>query len=186
MLKKLIRVIKELLMDFRYCSDHVSYARKIGVNVGNDCKFLCNVRKCFGNEPYLITIGDHVEICDSVRFMPHDGGLWVFRKESPNCALYGSIIVGDNVFIGINSIILPGVEIGNNVVIGAGAVVTKNVPDNTVYAGVPARQVNTIEKYKEKKEKYSFDILKFTPKEKEEYLLQAKFGKMGVEKNEQL
>lgn len=170
MLKKLWKVIKQLWMDFRYCNDHVSYARKIGVKVGDHCKLLCNIRRCFGNEPYLITIGNHVEICDSVRFMPHDGGLWVFREERPECALYGPITVGNNVFIGINSIILPGVTIGNNVVIGAGAVVTKDIPDNTVYAGVPARQVNTIETYKGKMNKYASDILRFSEEEKKKYL----------------
>lgn len=47
--------------------------------------------------------------------------------------------IGNNVIVGINSIILPGVKIGNHVVVGAGSVVTKDVPDHTIVAGNPAR-----------------------------------------------
>lgn len=168
--RKLFRVIKEKYWDFIYSSDHVGYARKIGVKVGDNCKLLCNVRKCFGNEPYLISIGNHVEVCDSVRFMPHDGGAWIHRATNPNCALYGPIKVGNNVFIGINSIILPGVKIGDNVVIGAGSVVTRDLPSDGVYAGIPARLINPIQKYIEKIDNNSIDILKLSYKEKEEYL----------------
>lgn len=169
-IKKLFRYLKEKWLDFRYSADHVGYARKIGVRVGSNCKLLCNVRQCFGNEPYLITIGDHVEVCDSVRFMPHDGGAWIYRATNPNCALYGPIKVGSNVFIGINTIVLPGVTIGDNVVIGAGSVVTRDLPSDGVYAGVPARLINPIQKYIEKIDKNSIDILKLSYKEKEAYL----------------
>ena len=50
--------------------------------------------------------------------------------------------------IGINSTILPNVTIGNNVVIGAGSLVTSNISDNSVYAGVPARLIKSYEEYK--------------------------------------
>lgn len=168
-LKKICRVIKEKWMDFRFSSNHVAYARKLGVRVGQNCRLLCNVRQCFGNEPYLIKIGDHVEICDSVRFMPHDGGAWIHRVEggNPNCALYGPIKVGNNVFIGIHSIILPGVTIGDNVVIGAGAVVSRDLPSNGVYGGVPARLINPIDRYIEKIKGSSINILHLSAKEKE-------------------
>ena len=54
------------------------------------------------------------------------------------------VIIGDNVWIATNAIILPGVTIGNNSVVAAGAVVTKNVPPNTIVAGVPARVIKKI------------------------------------------
>lgn len=56
-----------------------------------------------------------------------------------------SIHIGDDVWIGGNVTILPGVNIGNNVVIGAGAVVTKDIPDNSLAIGVPAKVVREIE-----------------------------------------
>ena len=54
------------------------------------------------------------------------------------------ITIGDNVWIGGNSVILPGVTIGSNVVIGAGSVVTKDIPDNRVAAGNPCRIIREI------------------------------------------
>ena len=58
--------------------------------------------------------------------------------------------IGDNVYIGSKCIILPGVRIGNNVVIGAGSVVTKDIPDNSVYAGNPARFICDLQTYADK------------------------------------
>lgn len=55
-----------------------------------------------------------------------------------------SVIIGDDVWIGGNCTILPGVTIGNNVIIAAGAVVTKDVPDNCVVAGVPAKKIKEL------------------------------------------
>ena len=56
-----------------------------------------------------------------------------------------NVIIGDNVWVGSGAKIMPNVEIGNNSVIAAGAVVTKNVPENVVVAGVPARIIREIE-----------------------------------------
>lgn len=62
------------------------------------------------------------------------------RKDEPNDANVSKpVIIGDNVWIGMNSCILPGVTIGDNSIIGAGSVVTKNVPANEVWVGNPAR-----------------------------------------------
>lgn len=55
------------------------------------------------------------------------------------------MIIGDDVWIGGNVTILPGVNIGNNVIVAAGAVVTKDVPDNCVVGGVPAKILKPLE-----------------------------------------
>ena len=55
------------------------------------------------------------------------------------------ITIGNDVWIGGNCTILPGVTIGNNVIIAAGAVVTKDIPDNCVAAGVPAKVIKQLE-----------------------------------------
>lgn len=84
----------------------------------------------WGSEPYLIEIGNNVTITRGVCFVNHDGGAALFRKEHPGLNVFGKIKIVSNVFIGIISIILPGVTIGDNVVIGSGSIVNKNVPDN--------------------------------------------------------
>ena len=66
------------------------------------------------------------------------------------------VTIGDNVFIGINSIVLKGVKIGNNVIVGAGSVVSKDCDDNSVYAGIPARKICSIEEYYNKKKSNVF------------------------------
>ncbi|WP_241666118.1 acyltransferase [Planococcus koreensis] len=104
----------------------------------------------FGSEPYLITIGDHVTVGANVQFVSHDGGVWIFREEYPNIDVLAPIKIGNNVFLGINSIIMPGVTVGDNCIIAAGSIVTKNVQSNTIVGGSPAKFLKTVEEYKEK------------------------------------
>ena len=74
--------------------------------------------------------------------------------------------------IGTNAVIMPGVSIGNNVVIGVGAIVTKNIPDNSVAVGVPARVIETVQEYR-MKNLDKFDFTKgLSPSKKEQYLLE--------------
>jgi len=122
------------------------YSKFIGIKFGNNVRILNFPR--FGSEPYLIEIGDDVTITRGVCFVNHDGGVAVFRKDLPGLNVYGRIIIGNNVFIGINSIIMPGVKIGNNVVIGAGSIVNKDIPDNVVVAGIPAKVIKSLLEYK--------------------------------------
>ena len=136
----------------------------------------------FGSEPYLIEIGDNVRIAEHVRFFTHDGGAHVLRTLGllENADFFGPIKIGNNVHIGTEAMILPGVTIGNNVVVGIRAVVTKDVPDNCIVAGVPARVIKTIDEYYEK-HKDTCDFTKnFSPEEKKAYLLK----KYGLDKRE--
>ena len=111
----------------------------------------------FGTEPYLIEIGNNVRITAGVRFYTHDGAVWVIRHLYPeykDVDIFGKIIIGNNVHIGANSLILPGVKIGNNVIIGVGTVVTKDIPDNSVVVGTPGRVIKTIDEYMESNKDY--------------------------------
>ena len=80
------------------------------------------------------------------------------------------ITVGDNVYIGNNVIILPGVNIGSNVVIGAGAVVSKDIPGNSLAVGVPAKVIKTADEYLEKLKKESLHLGHLKGKEKDDAL----------------
>ena len=141
------RSLHYLIRLWRVKRDPVAYARGLGVTVGRDCRLLAVTAGTFGSEPYLISLGDHVTVTDGVRFVTHDGGVWVFREQEPDIDVIGPITVGNNVFIGLGAILMPNVTIGDNCVIGAGAVVTRDIPDNTVAVGMPARPIGTIESY---------------------------------------
>ncbi len=128
----------------------------------------------FGTEPYLVEIGNHVRINNGVRFVTHDGGVWVVRRISPeykDVDLVGRIRVGDNVHIGTEAMIMPGVSIGNNCIVGCGAIVTHSVPDNSVVAGVPARVIESVDEYITKHSKDFIHSKNLDPKEKEAYLI---------------
>lgn len=123
------------------------YNKYLGVKFGKNVRILHFPR--WGSEPFLIEIGDNVTITRGVAFVNHDGGVALFRDKIPGLNVFGKIKIGNNVFIGINSIIMPGVTVGNNVVIGAGSIVNKDVPDNVVVAGVPAKIIKSVQDYKE-------------------------------------
>ncbi len=118
-----------------------------GLQVAADCRF--EGLPEFGSEPYLITIGKHVAMASEVTFITHDGGTHVFRNQERyrKVIKYGRITVKDNCVLGHRAIILPGVTIGPNSVVAAGAVVTRNVPPNTLVAGNPAKPVMSIDQY---------------------------------------
>ena len=71
--------------------------------------------------------------------LTHDVIVGDFVEISPNVTLLGKCVIGNNCQLGAGSIVLPNITVGNNVVIGAGAVVTKDLPDNCVAVGVPAK-----------------------------------------------
>lgn len=130
--------------------NEIEVARKIGVSIGENCKLIgCPF---WGSEPWLISIGNHVEISGNVSFITHDGSTWVFRNQEryKNVIRYGRIEIKDNCFIGARSIILPNVSIGPNSIVGAGSLVRKDVEPNSVYAGVPARRICSVEEFAEK------------------------------------
>ena len=122
--------------------------KKQGLQIADDCRLLASPR-CFGTEPYLVSIGRHVTISNRVQFITHDGATWVFRArpDFQHVIKYGRITVHDNCFIGFGATILPGVSIGPDAVVAAGAVVAKNVPAGEVWGGVPARRICSVEEY---------------------------------------
>lgn len=143
----------------------VKFAKKIGVNMGENIHIYGKVS--WGSEPWIITIGSNIYITDGVRFITHDGGTLLYRDQVPDLELTKPIRIGNNVYIGNNVILLPGVTIGCNVIIGAGAVVTKDIPDNSVAVGVPARVIKSADEYliKAKKESLHLGHLKYEQKD---------------------
>lgn len=145
----LVSVFRQLF-DLAYfmAKGSVAYARKKGVKVGDNCLIYI---KNWGSEPFLVTIGDHVTVTSGVKFITHDGSTCLVKDvQGKRYQRFAPIQVGSHVFIGVNTIIMPGVTIGSNVVIGAGSVVTKDIPDNSVAIGVPAKVVSSFADYQTK------------------------------------
>lgn len=149
----------------------IKIARKQGVKIGSGCEIFRNVN--FGSEPYLITIGNNVRVTSGVKFCTHDGGLWTLRKlgKVSNADIFGTIEIGDNVHIGWNSIIMPNVKIGKNSIIGCGAVVTKDIPDNSVVAGVPAKVIKSLDEYYDNNKNKIVLTANMNPAEKKDFIL---------------
>ena len=136
--RKLIRLIKS----------PEKYAKIIGVNFGDDLHIYGTVH--WGSEPWIITLGNNVHLTEGVSFLTHDAGILIFKKDIPDLELTKPIVVGSDVYIGANTMILGGVTIGNKVIIGCGSIVTNDIPDNSVVVGTPARVIKSADEYLEK------------------------------------
>ena len=99
-----------------------------------------------GNWPWLVSVGDNVTLASGVKLLAHDAST---AKTGVHTKI-GIVQIGNNVFVGANTVVLPNVRIGDNVVIGAGSVVTKDVPSNSVYAGNPAKLICSFDDYRNK------------------------------------
>ena len=123
-------------------------------NVAHGNNFIVNYPINWGGEPYLLSFGNNVVISCDVSFVCHDGSTyllnWLSEYGLKNVEKIAPIIVGDNVFIGIGVTILQGVHIGDKVIVGAGSLVCKDIPSNSVAAGVPAKVICSFDEWVEK------------------------------------
>lgn len=138
---------KSILRKFRILKpiDYTSIdaLRKRGIKIGENVDILNSLID--GDHGALISIGNNVTITGT-RILAHDASTKKFLGYSK----VGLVEIGNNVFIGQGSIVLPNTKIGNNVIIGAGTIVAKNVPDNVVIAGNPWRILYTFDEYIER------------------------------------
>lgn len=107
-------------------------------------------------DPDLISIGDNVFITANVSFITHDTIRNMLNRKYKTKMFQralGCIQVGDNVMIGSGTRIMYNVKIGSNVIIGAGSIVTKDIPDNSVAAGVPCRVIGSFDDLVEKRKR---------------------------------
>ena len=146
--KKIKRFISFLFHYFDlYFTPPLQYAVKRGVMIGTDNFIADNF--CWSTEPFLVTIGSHCQITGGVKLLTH-GGSQAARKYVPDMDIFGKISLGDYVYLGTNSLIMPGVTIGDCALVAAGSVVTKSIPSGVVVGGNPAKIICTIEEYIER------------------------------------
>jgi len=116
----------------------IKFLRLYGIKIGKGCEIHSTE---FSTEPFLIEIGDHVAIASGTIFVTHDGSVRIMRDTIPEIDLFGPIKIGNNTFIGMESILLPNTTIGSNCIIGAGSVVRGVIPDDSVVFGNPAKVI---------------------------------------------
>ena len=126
--------------------------KKVFASFGEKCSYMDRRVPLYAK---LIKIGNNVHFASHVIFLTHEvvhmminrmyGGEKVAQEK------VGCIEIGNNVFVGSNTTILHDVKIGNNVVIGAGSFINKDVPDNSVVGGVPARVIGDFDSFVSKR-----------------------------------
>ena len=139
---------------------YINNFRKMGVKIGKNVDmYEVSIDTLF---PFLVEIGNNCIITGGTKILAHDASLSLFTNQYK----LGKVTIYDNVFIGMDAVIMPGVEIGPNVIVGANSVVTKTVPPDSVVAGVPARHICTIDEFldKHKPERNTEIIIVDSPK----------------------
>ena len=166
----LVKLRRGIIKKILCVTNPVKLARLIGVNfVENGLHIYGKID--WGTEPWIITLGNNVHITEGVKFITHDGGTLLFRSKIPDLEITKPICVGNDVYIGNNAMIMPGVIIGSKVVIGAGAIVSKDIPDNSVAVGVPAKVIKTADDYCNKLEQESLHLGNLKGQEKDQALM---------------
>ena len=122
---------------------YIRQLRRKGLKVGKNLFVVSNVSLDRDN-CHLISIGDNCTLSHNVVILAHDTSGCVASRTQHRIA---PVKLGNNCFIGSNTVVLPGVTIGDNVIVGAGSVVTRNLPSNCVAAGNPARVLETMDEF---------------------------------------
>ena len=152
--KTITRAIRLAVYGYKCSSKmYLNHLRKKGMHIGEGTKLFSSDTITIDEQiPQMISIGRNVQITGGGTILTHDYG-WAVTK-----GVYGDVLgsvrpvtIGDNVYIGMNAIILAGAHIGSNVIIGANSTVTGTIPDNCVAVGSPCRKIYSLEEYHEKR-----------------------------------
>lgn len=145
----LIKCMRELLAKLLlrwHRRDQVSWLVKQGLSIGRNCAILEDV---FIDPSHVwhIVIGDDVTLASRVQIFAHDAS----TKRHFGLTRLGKVAIGNRVFVGASTIILPGVTIGSDVIIGAGSIITEDIPSGVVAAGNPARVLCPLTEFLERR-----------------------------------
>ena len=152
--------------------ERAEYLRKKHIfgAIGSNCTIMDRKVPLYAN---LIRLGNNVHIASKVTFITHDALHLLLNNLTNNDSMgiqvkfpekIGCIEIGNNVFVGTNSTILYDVKIGSNVIIGAGTLVNRDIPDNSVVVGVPARVIGSFNDFANKRQNMSIFPDELKPK----------------------
>jgi len=139
----------------KYMKRYNNFLKKIGVKIIGEPRYISlNVILDSTDKFSLIELHDNCVVTGKTHILTHDYSIWhaavgigKIKKSDKEFKRKGKVVVGENAFVGAGCILLPNVRIGKNAIVGAGSVVTKNVPENTIVAGNPARSISKIDRY---------------------------------------
>jgi len=147
LIKKTKRKISKALRGTITSDELLDELRSKGAQIGNKViVYSPNSVTIDRSRPWLLKIGSYTQITSGVVVLTHDYSLSVLRRVyGPWIGEGAATVIGENCFIGINSVLLMGAHLGNNVIVGAGSVVRGHFPDNVVIAGNPAKVICSLE-----------------------------------------
>lgn len=173
-MKKYLKRIFYRLRSNYITEDLVKMGLTVGTNFNRMHDVILDPSHC-----WLISIGNNVTMAPRVHILAHDASLC----HHLGYARIGNVTIGNNVFIGADTVILPNVTIGDNSIIGANSTVSKSIASNVVVAGSPAKVICTVEDYIAKNKA----LMKSSPCYGEAYTLRKNIGKeMKIEMREEL
>ncbi len=148
-----------------------AYHRALGLPVGS------HNTQIDALTPSLIKIGKNFVSAPGSKIVSHDSSLIL----SQGVLRFGKVEIGDNVFLGANSVVLAGTAIGDNCIVGAGAVVKGNFEANSVIAGNPAKRIMSVDQLLEKT-KAGSDFIEIP----EDLMVRMKAGKLSFEERKEI
>lgn len=164
-IKRLYKSIRFLLFFDQMKRADYARRKKIFHHVGKNVRLPAMLIPLY---PELISFHDNVEIASGVKFVVHDAIHGVLNFKYHGCKEHAEfpenidcIEIMDNVFIGTGTTILSGVRVGPNAVVGSNSLINKDIPANSVCAGIPAKPIGKFENLVEKRR----NIMPFTSTE---------------------
>lgn len=151
--KRLFRTLKLFLISDSYKRTQYLKKKNVFKSIGEGTVIMDRVIPLYAN---LIKIGNNVHLASRVTFVTHDVTHNMLNETFKGAGYQesiGCIEIGDNVFVGANVTILMDVKIGSNVVIGANSVVTKDIPDDSVAVGSPAKVIDSFDNFCQKRKR---------------------------------
>lgn len=153
MLKGILKKIRQKYAEYKGGEIYINYLREQGIKIGTQCHIgKPSTIAIDSTRPYLVEIGNNVRMNNGFTLLTHDFATSVItNKYGEFLPSSGKVKIGNNVYFAQKCTVMKGVTIGDNCIVGYGSLITKDIPDNSVVAGSPARVICTLEEYYEKR-----------------------------------